>query len=88
MKDILSKAIEKWGVNKNLWVFVEEVSELIKEISKAVRHKPDSKKIAEEVADVEIAIELVKIIFNLEQKQIEEIKRIKLDRLKRRLEAL
>lgn len=85
MRDVLNKAIEEWGANANLWVFVEEISELIKEISKAVRYKPDCDKIAEEIADVEIAIELVKIIFNIKQEHIERIKKDKIERLERRL---
>ncbi|RLI79847.1 hypothetical protein DRP05_02565 [Archaeoglobales archaeon] len=88
MKEVLSEAIEKWGVNANLWVFMEEIGELTKEISKAIRYKPNYDRISEEVADVEIAIELVKIIFNLDQKRIEEIKRHKIERLMKRLEGL
>ncbi|RLI75617.1 hypothetical protein DRO97_02820 [Archaeoglobales archaeon] len=88
MKDILGKAVEEWGVNVNLWVFVEEVGELVKEIAKAVRYEPNYNKIIEEVADVEIALELLKIIFKLDQEHIERIKKDKIERLKERLEAV
>ena len=88
MKDVLGKAVEEWGVNVNLWVFVEEVGELVKEIAKAVRYEPNYNKIIEEVADVEIALELLKIIFKLDQEHIERIKKDKIERLKERLEAV
>lgn len=61
-------------------VAIEELSELIKEITKCFRNKGNIDHLAEEVADVEIMVEQVKLIFNVQDK-VEAARQIKLQRL-------
>ena len=78
--EIYKKAIEKWGVSLQLVMAIEEMSELTKEISKHLRGKLDKNKIAEEIADVEIMMEQLKILFD-NDKKVKEEKALKLLRL-------
>lgn len=64
-KGILQQAIKEYGPTAQLWVVLEEMSELAKEICKSVRGKDNTEEIAEEVADVEIMLEQVKMIFGV-----------------------
>lgn len=83
-------AITKWGVRPQLDMVIEECSELIKAIQKFKRAEfGDNETIAinnleEEVADVEIMIEQLKVMFSASN--ISAHKNYKLDRLKQRLE--
>ena len=68
------------GDTAQLVVAVEELSELTKEITKCLRSKGNIDHLAEEVADVEIMVEQVKLIFNVQDK-VEVARQIKLQRL-------
>lgn len=81
-KIILSKAINKWGCHLQTIVAIEELAELQKELTKALRDKPNRKKITEEIGDVEIMIEQLKIIFNINDADLIEAKEGKFDRLR------
>ncbi|WP_290063422.1 hypothetical protein [Paraclostridium bifermentans] len=76
MKFNLSKDTE------DLVVAMEELSELQKEISKALRDKSDINHITEEIADVEVVIEKLKKQFNISNYNIEKWKRFKKERTK------
>lgn len=76
MKFNLSKDTE------DLAVAMEELSELQKEISKALRDKADINHITEEIADVEIVIEKLKKQLNISNYNIEKWKRFKKERTK------
>lgn len=76
MKFNLSKDTE------DLVVAMEELSELQKEISKALRDKADINHITEEIADVEIVIEKLKKQFNISDSNIEKWKQLKKERTK------
>ena len=65
-KEILEKAIYEYGPDKQIIVAIEEMSELQKELCKYFRYGTDLqrvKNIAEEIADVSIMLEQLKIIF-------------------------
>ncbi len=76
MNEILENAVEKYG-DDQLVVAMEELAELIQALSKVYRYKDgvyDSKEIyaifknaAEEIADVEIMLEQLKIYFENNQ---------------------
>lgn len=75
----------KFNLNKDtedLVVAMEELSELQKEISKALRDKADTNHITEEIADVEIVIEKLKKQFNISNSNIEKWKKFKKHRTK------
>lgn len=78
--EIYKKLREENGATTQLVVAVEELSELTKEITKFIRNKGNIDHLAEEVADVEIMVEQVKLIFNVQDK-VEQSKLLKLQRL-------
>lgn len=83
-KEILSDAVELYGADAQITVAIEEMSELTKELCKAKRGKANIDNIAEEIADVEIMVEQLKIIFDCTNK-IEQSRRFKIDRLVKRM---
>lgn len=82
--EILKNAIATWGTDLQLNVAIEELSELIKEICKNKRGAYNVDHIAEEVADVEIMLEQIKMIFN-NRESVERHKYEKLIRLEQRV---
>lgn len=63
---------------------MEECSELIKELSKNIRGADNEAQIAEEIADVEITLDQMKILFNCDY-DVETQKASKLLRLAQRV---
>ncbi len=62
---------------------MEEMAELTKELSKNIRGQDNDLGIAEEIADVEIMLEQLKVIFDI-RTDVETVKQEKLIRLDRR----
>ena len=60
------KLIEKFGAKNQIIVAIEELSELQKELCKYLRYKTNIRNISEEIADVEIMLEQLKLIFENE----------------------
>lgn len=87
-KEVLDKAICIYGTDKQLDMVVEEMSELTKEICKKKRGKDNRVEIIEEIADVYIMLEQLKIICNISQKEIQNIAEVKVKRLNERLENI
>ena len=88
---IMQQAIETYGVQAQCDVAIEEMAEPIKAIMKIRRAADDYEKtqaalenLLEEIADVDIMIEQLKIMWG--PKQVEEYRRNKLERLDRRLQ--
>lgn len=88
---IMRQTIETYGVQAQCDVAVEEMAELTKAIMKIRRVADDYGKmqaaldnLLEEIADVDIMIEQMKIMWG--PKQVEEYRRKKLERLDRRLQ--
>lgn len=86
MREILQEAIDRYGTEAQLMMVLEEMSELQKEICKWFRGKQDRDAIADEVADVEIMLEQVRIIFQIDDVVDEHISQ-KISRLRDRLSA-
>lgn len=82
--DIYTKAIKTFGALPQMVIAIEECSELQKEITKIIRKKGDLTNLAEEIADVEIMLEQVKLHFSIGA-MVEVIKEEKLTRLEKRL---
>ena len=76
------KAIARYGAEEQEGVAQEECAELIQAISKKHRGKPHN--IAEEIADVEIMLEQLKIINDCEN-EVKEIRKQKISRLAKNL---
>lgn len=80
-KNICKEAIETYGVYSQIAMFFEEASELQKELCKFLRgDKKVKNKIAEEIGDLEIILEQLKLMFDIEEK-VEVVKEEKLKRL-------
>ena len=75
---VCKKAIDTFGVANQQLKAVEEMGELIQAIAKALIGKEHN--VEEEIADVEIMLTQLKIMYDL--KKIEEWKEFKINRLK------
>lgn len=84
-KEILQKAIQKWGKHAQLLMVLEEMSELQKEILKNInRSKDNLDSIIDETADVEIMLAQLKFIYQIEEAVEKHIPQ-KLEKVKARL---
>lgn len=81
MRDI----VEFYGKDMQLNICIEEMSELIKELCKVKRGKPNRDNIAEEMADVRIIMEQLSIIFDNDA-DVDKWYRFKIFRLYERFE--
>ncbi len=79
-ESIYKRAIEKFGVGAQIGMVFEEMSELQKELCKYMRGKKNIQEIAEEMADVEIMLGQMKVLFGVDQ-AVDEEKERKLERL-------
>lgn len=84
-REICTKALAKWGDQAQIAMVFEEMAELQKELCKHLRGKKVTGHIAEEIADVEIMLDQMKILFDIEE-LVEVNKRYKIARLDERLE--
>ena len=82
----IERAIETYGVDMQLTVAVEELSELTKEICKCKRGADNLECIVEEMADCYIMLKQLEIIFDIDTGDIRHIINNKIDRLEKRLE--
>lgn len=68
-----------------LIVAIEELAELQKELTKTLRGKSNISNLLEEVADVEIMLEQIKLLFGFKEEDINIKKEQKLKRVEQRL---
>ena len=78
---IYIEAIKTFGALPQMVIAIEECSKLQKEITKIIRKKGNLTNLAKEIADVEIMLEQLKLIFTIHDKVIEQ-KGVKIERLK------
>ena len=83
--EVYKKALQIWGQEAQITMVFEEMSELQKELCKALRGEKVAGNIAEEIADVEIMLEQMKLLFEIES-LVRANKIYKLERLDERLE--
>lgn len=86
-KEVYLSAIEKWGIDLQSCMAIEEMSELTKEICKIRRGKNDPDALADEIADVTIMLEQLRIMFCLNELVCQHMDE-KITRLKGRLEKI
>ena len=84
-KETIRRAIRTYGEDAQKVVAIEEMAELQKEIFKDLRHGGSYDHIAEEIADVEIILEQLKIMYECQTDVQQWIYR-KLQRLKERMD--
>ena len=85
--DTYAEAVRAYGKQSQLVMAMEEMSELTKELSKNLRGADNSKALAEEIADVEIMLEQLKVIFR-NRALVDRIRAGKLVRLSDRIITL
>lgn len=94
-EDVLYNSIEHYGRDYIHFVCMEECGELIQAISKKVRYEYENKSndakyfnslqnLEEEIADVEICINYLKLLHDIDEQDIEEWKEKKLKRIEGR----
>lgn len=83
--ELLYKAIKTWGPEAQTKMVLEEMAELQKEICKMWRGKDNNASIAEEIADVEIMLDQLKMMLRVEI-EVARYRQEKLLRLEQRLE--
>ena len=71
-KEIIIKSIQHYGQDNQSTVCMEECAELIQAISKTKRGKIDRNNMEEEIADVLICIEMLKLMYSLSDSNIDE----------------
>lgn len=64
-KQVYEAALGKWGQKMQATVAIEEMSEVIKEITKALRGDLNREHLAEEIADATIMLEQLRNMFNI-----------------------
>ena len=88
-KDLYERNIRYHGTQQETTIAMEECSELIQAISKCKRYGCIDKyreNLIEEIADVLFAIDELKLIYNISDEVISEIKQYKIDRQTYRIE--
>lgn len=83
--EVLQRALDTYGSLPQIVMVFEEMSELQKELCKYLRGKCSPASIAEEIADVEIMIEQMKMLFCCAE-DVRNERRRKVERLKERLD--
>lgn len=85
--EICEKAVKRFGKTAQLIMAMEEMSELIQGLSKDIRGKRNEDNISEEIADVEIMLAQLKIIYQNDV-EVEKWKTDKLFRLQAKIEEV
>lgn len=92
-KELYRRVIDHYGTENQLFQLDEELAELIKAVNKWRRNRGLAEKypayvgdVAEEIADVEIMLDQLKIILNIYDTEIYDYKCRKLQRLRERLD--
>lgn len=83
--EVLQRALDTYGYDLQIMMVFEEMSELQKELCKYLRGKYSPANIAEEIADVEIMLEQMKMLFCCTD-DVRNERRRKVERLKERLD--
>lgn len=85
--EICRRALEAIGAQAQVMMVIEEMSELTKELCKHRRGRDNVKAIAEEIADVEIMLRQMVMLFDCAG-QVETFRRYKLERLAERMKEV
>ena len=80
MTDDLKRIIDYYGKESQVLRAIEEMSELTKELCKDHRGKDNRQEIIEEISDVELMLDQLKIIFDINQMTIDYVKGQKIKR--------
>jgi len=82
------QAIKLWTKEFQIMMLVEEFSELFKAINKRIRGKTfHQEDIMEEIADVQIMLEQMIVLFNIDEVELRASYMLKLDKMKKMIES-
>lgn len=85
-EEIYKKALHKWGPDRQFYILIEECSEVIKECTKILREEEKGTdrytKLFEEIVDLEIMIEKIKLYYNVNGRYDNMMNKRKKDKLK------
>lgn len=81
--DIYFKALQKWGTVNQMQMLFEEMAELQDAVCKILRHRANAYDVITEIADVQIMAGQMQVLFGIDE--VEQERKRKLERLKRRL---
>lgn len=82
--DVLKAALDKWGAEAQTLMMFEEMAELQKELCKYTRGENNVQHIAEEIADVQIMLDQMMLLFDCKT-EVMDYRRMKINRLSERL---
>lgn len=85
MQETCKKALGHYGAESQMLMCIEEMSELIKALCKQHRGRDMRMSIAEEIADVQITLQQMVMLFDIAD-DVECYQSVKLDRLKARMD--
>jgi NTP pyrophosphatase (non-canonical NTP hydrolase) len=83
LEEFYNKVIAKFGIDKQTWQAIEEMGELMTAINQLKRGRISYTDVCTEIADVQIMMEQLSIIYGKKIVESEKIKKI--ERLKNRL---
>lgn len=86
-KKLIEKMIYVYGADKQLVVCMEEMGELIQQLSKQIRGIAQKCDVAEELADVYICLETIKSVCKIKDDALNQVIRWKQERTQKRLDA-
>lgn len=81
-KDVFDEAIECFGIENQSVVAIEEMTELQKEITKALRGRDNKAEMTEEIADVYIMLTQIERMYGIDYSEVMEVMKYKRERLK------
>lgn len=82
--EVCKKAIEVFGINSQIWMAIEECSELQDALAKFKRGRAKPEDVITEIADVQIMMEQLAIFFG--EKEVNDERIRKLERLQKRID--
>lgn len=87
MEEVYKRIITWYGRKAQTIKACEELSELMDVLCKGLNKKMDLDALAEEMADVQVMIEQLKIIYNIPEEKLARIRKEKIERTQRRMAA-
>ena len=84
--ELYKRVLDKFG-DLQMVVAVEELSELQKEVCKAMRGKFNKEHLAEEVADVKIMIDQIMLHYAIQESEVKQVRDEKLKRTEERFKG-
>ena len=82
---VYAQALDSFGTVTQLVVALEELSEIQKEICKAIRGEVNLQHLAEEIADASIMLEQLRLLFDIND-EVCDIMDAKVERLRQRIQ--